>query len=374
MDEEKILDERDLKTIQNFIDSSIVPPDFGRIPHKIAANLSNLTGDEWKALLLYFAIPGVRSTSMQPNHRRCLQHFVLACSLICRRIITIEDIANSHQPFIEYVQDVEKNYGSSAVTPNMHLHLHLRECLLDYGPVYAFWLFKFESYNGMLGNFPNSNRNIESEIMKLLIEQQQLHTLMLFNDLQQIEKETFQMVKEFRGRNIRTLSEYQFDSEALCAFFQTAEMVNACMCKGSEPIYGKLLQGPSQDLLADPIHRCLMEFYEMAYESDGYMFVDSSGNYCDVQEHDPNGRPVIVTVVDKFRMIRIGGDVYGSELCRSEGNSFVLVKFWEGDKADIFAGKVQFYFTHSLLLQNKTITHTLAYWRPYRKLNDMERY
>ena len=27
------------------------------------------------------------------------------------------------------------NYGKDAVTPNMHMHGHLAECLLEYGPV-----------------------------------------------------------------------------------------------------------------------------------------------------------------------------------------------------------------------------------------------
>ena len=29
-------------------------------------------------------------------------------------------------------------YGSSAITPNMHQHCHLKEVILDYGPVYEF--------------------------------------------------------------------------------------------------------------------------------------------------------------------------------------------------------------------------------------------
>lgn len=35
----------------------------------------------------------------------------------------------------------------------MHLHTHLVDCVLDYGLVSAFWLFSFERYNGILGEF-----------------------------------------------------------------------------------------------------------------------------------------------------------------------------------------------------------------------------
>ena len=57
-------------------------------------------------------------------------------------------------------------YGKEAITPNMHLHAHLCECIQDYGPIYSFWLFSFERYNGMLGNFPNNQRSIEIQLMR----------------------------------------------------------------------------------------------------------------------------------------------------------------------------------------------------------------
>ena len=35
----------------------------------------------------------------------------------------------------------------SVVTPNMHLHCHLKSCVLDYEPLHGFWCFSFERYN-----------------------------------------------------------------------------------------------------------------------------------------------------------------------------------------------------------------------------------
>ena len=40
---------------------------------------------------------------------------------------------------------------------NMHLHLHLFRCLLDFGPAHAFWLYAFERCNGILVSFHNNN-------------------------------------------------------------------------------------------------------------------------------------------------------------------------------------------------------------------------
>ena len=61
--------------------------------------------------------------------------------------------------FIMYHREVER-YGREKVTPNMHLQTHLLECILDYGPVYSFWLFSFERYKGIIGQFKTNQRII----------------------------------------------------------------------------------------------------------------------------------------------------------------------------------------------------------------------
>ena len=37
---------------------------------------------------------------------------------------------------------------------------HLKDCILDYGPVFSFWCFSFERYNGIMGDYHTSNVNI----------------------------------------------------------------------------------------------------------------------------------------------------------------------------------------------------------------------
>ena len=48
----------------------------------------------------------------------------------------------------------------------MHLHCHLHSVLLDYGPVFGFWLFSFERYNGQLGSTLTNNRSVEIQFMR----------------------------------------------------------------------------------------------------------------------------------------------------------------------------------------------------------------
>lgn len=70
-------------------------------------------------------------------------------------------------------------YGPSVITPNMHLHGHLRECFKDYGPVYNFWLFSFERYNGIFENFPTSTRSLEIQLMQRFVRDSSLSSFCL---------------------------------------------------------------------------------------------------------------------------------------------------------------------------------------------------
>ena len=48
----------------------------------------------------------------------------------------------------------------------MHLHGHLKDVSLNYGPVQEFWCFSFERYNGILGKQPTNNCAIEPQLLQ----------------------------------------------------------------------------------------------------------------------------------------------------------------------------------------------------------------
>ena len=67
-----------------------------------------------------------------------------AVSLLCQRQITLDELEKGDALLMEFCEVFEKLYGKANYTMNLHLHSHLKECILDYGPVYSFWLFAFE--------------------------------------------------------------------------------------------------------------------------------------------------------------------------------------------------------------------------------------
>ena len=60
----------------------------------------------------------------------------------------------------------------------MHMHGHLADCVLDFGPTSSFWLFSFERYNGILRDQPTNNRSIEAQLMnRFLLDNSHLHLI-----------------------------------------------------------------------------------------------------------------------------------------------------------------------------------------------------
>ena len=69
---------------------------------------------------------------------KVLADICLACQYLCTPVLSKTDILKADLLFVEFGERFECLYGKQAVTPNMHLHCHLKECVIDCGPVHSF--------------------------------------------------------------------------------------------------------------------------------------------------------------------------------------------------------------------------------------------
>ena len=164
--------------IQEKIDKCIVPSTFGRIPHKVASACASFTADQWKAWTNVFSLYSLFKL-LEQEHFECWRLFVRAFLLLSTPMITLQDAEKGHCLLLEFCNCFESLYGSEKVTPNMHLHMHLLSCIKDYGPIYSFWLFSFERYNGLLGNYRTNQRSVELQLMRRFLSDLQVHDLTL---------------------------------------------------------------------------------------------------------------------------------------------------------------------------------------------------
>jgi hypothetical protein len=169
-----VLCKRDIQLIEEKVSQLKAPHSLGRLPLKIASGFAGFTADQWKNWTLSFSAIALRGILPQ-EHLQYWLLFVKACSLICVRRLSKQNIDLADNYFKLFCSKFSVVNGATYCTPNMHLHMHLKECLFDYGPPYSFWCFGFESFNGILGSFPTNRKNVEPQLMKKCLLQE-LHT------------------------------------------------------------------------------------------------------------------------------------------------------------------------------------------------------
>ncbi|CAC5425177.1 unnamed protein product [Mytilus coruscus] len=161
----KILLPEELKTVQQRVDSVNAASNIGAIPRKISSSFGGFTAEQWKNSTNVFSIFSLKD--VLPNIDLDIwRKFVLASHTIACKYVTEADIRQYEDSILQFCKEFEAKYGKERVTPNMHLHYHLSDCIRDYGPVYSFWLFSFERYNGHLGSLPKNNRSVELQMMR----------------------------------------------------------------------------------------------------------------------------------------------------------------------------------------------------------------
>ena len=166
-----ILQTSNFEHMQKIIDDVHTPPTIGRIPRKIETSFSGFTADQLKNWTNIYSIVALHSF-VSGEDLECWRHFVLASRILCKKKVSQFDLNLADALLMQFCRRFERIYGKAAVTPNMHLHCHLKDVLADFGPVYSFWLFSFERYNGILGNQPTNNRAIEPQLMRRFVRDQ----------------------------------------------------------------------------------------------------------------------------------------------------------------------------------------------------------
>lgn len=320
-----------------------IASDTGRVPSGFASNWTSFTANEWKVWTLVYSM-FVLEGILPEKHLKIWCDFVIACHLICRSCVTVTQIKLASSKFRAFGERVAKVYGTNVVTPNMHKHMHLEQCQLDYGSIYVFWLMAFERYNGVLSDIPTNHHNIEVKIMQFFLQAESLHSVRnslpqeaMFTKLTALDRITdVNLVPEDSG--ILPLS-------ITCSigldhmYWQQLAMITVPQCFRSR-------------LLAVDEHICVTNMYRKLYP------------HCNIRSHD---------VAQSYRCysdLRVGIEHYSSVLYARSKKLSGVVAAWCDDDGDIKVdmplpndfrpGRVKFFMKHSLMIDKKTVPHMLA--------------
>ena len=182
--ETEVLNVSHHSVIQTRVDELIVPQNLGRIPLKLGAGFSGLTADQWKNWVCVYSLYALRGI-LPDEDWQCWWLFVQACTLFCKQSLSQANAKQAHEFLIEFCSKFEQLYGKEHVVINMHLSCHLIECIEDYGPLHGFWCFGFERFNGILGAYPNNNRDVSITMMKKVLDEIELDITVDDPDFQQ---------------------------------------------------------------------------------------------------------------------------------------------------------------------------------------------
>ena len=185
----------------------------------------------------------------------CWRSFVIACRLLCKTTLDIQDVIVADGMLQRFCKKVQELFGPTAITPNMHLHGHLKEVIMDFGPLHSFWLFSYERFNGILGKYPNNNKCIEPQLMSKFSQDSTLllslpspnmlkdfNTGTLFDHLESMHKDSPPEISLPSKCTRGTLSEYEVKlvQEVLSKVKKvsiTSIKVNSCFRKYSSLSY-----------------------------------------------------------------------------------------------------------------------------------------
>ena len=338
-----LLKKNDLSIIQEKLDKIKAPSDIGRIPRKIFNSYGGFTADKWKTFTTLFSIYALYDILPKPDLELWRQ-FVLACTFICSPVITEARALLAHSFLLNFCQGLEQLYGKHCVTPNMHLHTHLIDCILDNGPVYSFWLFSFERYNGIIGEYGTNQRSVEIQLMRKFTSNQFVKDLPLPRKFQEHFK---QVMERLVSRQTGSLQEYSSNEGNISRNVITLSILSI----------GPVQKGPTWSA-EDSSFVCCGPHYRDFLGEESLPYLKEC--YSNIFDNDITGH------FNRYAVCKYSGERYGSSLTRGDRSSYILARWCTlGGKidtsgGDLRPGVIEFFMEQIIKIKGQSVRCLLA--------------
>lgn len=315
------------------------PGNIGHIPGKISSSFSGFTAEQLMVWTIMYS-PVVLYGILPREHYEHWCVFSSACSYLCKPYISRREVNRANELLVKFCGEFEHLYGKEACTPNLHMHMHLKDCILDAGPVYTFWCFSFERYNGMLGGMNKS---------WCLPEQQLIHRFHNIRNLSAIDLSShgistellqcFHSVKVHKNSLPDIVINSAFVLEYEKNLFCPPPTISAKKLDFHHPI----LPG-KEKYLCEPDRQFLQAMYTTIYGNDQALTVTHV--------------PLRYTV---FQQVKVFEQLYTS--CKSRTNhSSTIIAIWPHLTgildtsniaiANIRVGKIEYFLMHTATIRN----------------------
>ncbi|OAD65339.1 hypothetical protein PHYBLDRAFT_153589 [Phycomyces blakesleeanus NRRL 1555(-)] len=326
----------DFAAMQKTAETMIVSGRYISLNSKIGEQFSYMKADEWKSWVLVYSPVLLKDVLAKDRFENWI-NFVDTCHLLVKPTITFDEVNTAHQ--------CDELYNAEILTCNMHLHLHLRDTIRDFGPVYGYWLFGFERFNGLLKNL-KTNRKIgfEETFMKKFIED--VHKDDLVNSFLQSTRQTsaFPLLTKLTSSfTLATIPSIHQRTFRIQSFVEASEDPNV-LVKGNEPLPPSAfpLSLKSATTMSDIHYVHLLQYYKVAYKNEQLVHFQQASE-----------SPYFVdNTITLLKYINILGQVYKGKGESGSRGSLVQAKFIgsTGEHIIAYTGQIQYIFTHSFTL------------------------
>ena len=343
-----LLEKNDLIQMQEKLDRVQVPATMGRMTKKIRKSYGAFTADQWKSFTVLCSVYAL--WNILPKHDLELwRDFVMACTYLCSTVLTDAKAFLAHSYLLNFCKRFEKLSGKDKVTPNMHLHTHHLDCVLDYGPVYAFWLFSFERYNGILGDLGPNQRAVEIQLMRKFTENQFMKDIPLPTAFEESFKP---LLTRLASKQSGTLADH-LSVEQACMFSQ--------VIRTSRLSLGPVQKGHEWSC-ADSLYKCCGSSFRGNLDAGSLARVKKcySAIFNGV-EHDS-----VTPYFERFTACTFNGDLLGSCKSRSDRSAFILARWCklggtiDSSGGDLRPGVVDYFMKQNVKVSGQYVLCILA--------------
>lgn len=169
-----------IERIREVVKTTVKPTWLNSVPYNFGdASAGRLKADEWRTLgtiyipIALFSLWGEEyapNTSAGKRLQKIFDHtmsLVSAVTLACS-CNTSHHVASRYRYHIKtYIDQLKVVHPNARYLPNMHMALHIYDCLLLFGPVHAWWTFPFERLVGLLQQLSTNEKPGESSLLYL---------------------------------------------------------------------------------------------------------------------------------------------------------------------------------------------------------------
>ncbi|OAD65341.1 hypothetical protein PHYBLDRAFT_176253 [Phycomyces blakesleeanus NRRL 1555(-)] len=354
-----LIDDKKLVAMQKAVEKVVLPPDYTSLGTKIAKGFPYMKADEWKSWCLVYSPVVLRDVLPLPEFKNWIE-FVNACRYFTKPSVSEEDIEKGHKCLEEFCKGCETLYDLDLLSPSMHLHLYLRQTMIDFGPVYGYWLFSFE-INGFESTFMRQfiEESWKGDFVRRLLKA--MHALACF-----------EIFDKFTNTNTNT-NTYLSHSFSISKYLEASQNLSMTI-RGNEPLPPSALPLKTRPLSFMPKHEydCLVGYYQAAYKNP-----QISG--CkDVIDDSP----FVNDWIEMVKSVDLLGQSYKGCIGTNGHGSYIQAYFTERTGSEhAYVGEIQYLFVHNFRPTVSSLTyrnlhssqHVFAFVKWFKSTSDKTR-